>query len=52
MVTILQVVVDILIWVAVFAVFWLPVLAVYYVWRRLRQRLAKPKPGTSGLTTS
>lgn len=50
MIAILQVVVDILIWVAVFAVFWLPVLAGFYVWRRLRQRPVKP--GKPGLTTS
>ncbi|HLW01033.1 MAG TPA: DUF4349 domain-containing protein [Ktedonobacterales bacterium] len=49
MIAILQVVIDILIWVGVFAVFWLPILAGVYVWRRLRQRLVKP--GTSGLST-
>ncbi len=48
MIAILQIVIDILIWVAVFAVFWLPILAGVYVWRRLRQRSVKP--GTSGLS--
>jgi hypothetical protein len=51
MVAALQVVVDIVIWVAVFAPFWLPVLVVVYLVRRLRQRAARPKPGASGLTT-
>jgi hypothetical protein len=46
MVAVLQVVLDILIWVAVFAVFWLPILAGYYLWRR-RQRSVKP--GASGV---
>jgi len=47
--SILQVVVDILIWVAVFAIFWLPALASFYLRRRLKQRAARP--GASGLTT-
>ncbi|HEU5367078.1 MAG TPA: DUF4349 domain-containing protein [Ktedonobacterales bacterium] len=49
MISILQVVVDILIWVAVFAVFWLPVLVIVYLVRRGRQR--PTKPGASGFTT-
>lgn len=49
MLSILQVVVDILIWVAVFAIFWLPALAVFYLRRRLKQCAARP--GASGLTT-
>ncbi len=51
MVAVLQVVADILIWVIVFAVFWLPILAGVYVWRRLRQRAVRPRPGAS-VTTS
>jgi hypothetical protein len=49
MISILQVVADILIWIAVFAVFWVPILGIAYLWRRVRQR--PTKPGTSGLTT-
>lgn len=49
MISILQVVLDILIWVAVFAIFWLPALAVFYLRRRLKQRTARP--GASSLTT-
>ncbi len=49
MIAVLQVVVDILIWVAVFAVFWLPVLVAFSLWRRLRRRPAKT--GASELTT-
>ncbi len=49
MISILQVVVDILIWVAVFAVFWLPALGIIYLVRRMRQR--PTKPGASGFTT-
>jgi hypothetical protein len=42
MVAILQVVVDILIWIAVFAVFWLPAAVVLYLRRRLKRRAVKP----------
>src|SRR5579871_6684677 len=35
---VLQVLADVLIWVLVFAPIWLLALAVYYVWRRLKQR--------------
>ena len=49
MVIVLQVVVDILIWVAVFAIFWVPALVGFYFWRRMRHRPAKPD--VSGLTT-
>ncbi len=49
MLAILQVVADILIWAAVFAVFWLPIAVGVYLWRRVKQRAAKP--GASGLTT-
>ncbi|HEY7350244.1 MAG TPA: DUF4349 domain-containing protein [Ktedonobacterales bacterium] len=40
--SILQVLADILIWVAVFAVIWLPVAGVVYLWRRIKQRPARP----------
>jgi len=49
MIAVLQVVADILIWVAVFAVFWLPVVVGLYLRRRLKQRPAKP--GTPSLST-
>ncbi|HEY7356137.1 MAG TPA: DUF4349 domain-containing protein [Ktedonobacterales bacterium] len=51
MISILQVVVDILIWIAVFAVFWLPVLVIVYLVRRVRQRPRPTKPGATGFTT-
>jgi hypothetical protein len=49
LVFILQVLANILIWVAVFAVFWVPAAVVAYLWRRRRLRSAKP--GTPGLST-
>ncbi len=42
MIAVLQVVADILIWVGVFAVFWVPVVVGLYLRRRVRQRPAKP----------
>ena len=46
MIAVLQIVVDILIWLLVFGVFWGPALVGFYLWRRAKQRRAGASTST------